>query len=74
MYVYNYVCMYVLLKALLPVHMKYIAQGESGVANRAWGEAECYICHETLTKSCTLSYKPSHSTLSVLFLLYLIKC
>ena len=42
---------HVLLKALLPVCMKYTAQGESRVANIARGEAECYICHETLTKS-----------------------
>ena len=40
----------VLLKALPPVCMKYAARGESRVANI--GEAECYICHETLTKSC----------------------
>ena len=44
--------LYVLLKALLPVCMKYTARGESRVANIARGEAECYICHETLTKSC----------------------
>ena len=30
------------------------------------GKAEWYICHETLTKSCILSYKPSGSALSVL--------
>ena len=34
--------------------------------NIARGEAECYICHETLTKSCILSYKQSGSVLSVL--------
>ena len=43
--------MYVLLKALPPVCMKYTAQDESRVANIARGEAECYICHETLIKS-----------------------
>ena len=34
--------------------MKYTARGESRVANivQVQGEAECYICHETLTKSC----------------------
>ena len=32
--------------------MEYTAQGESRVANIARGEAECYICHETLTKCC----------------------
>ena len=34
--------------------MKYIAQGESRVANAdiVQGKAECYICHEILTKSC----------------------
>ena len=58
--------LYVLLEALPPVCMKYTAQGESGVANIAEGEAECYICHEILTKSCILSYKQSGSTLSVL--------
>ena len=58
--------LYVLLKALLPVCMKYTARGESRVANLGRGEAECYICHETLTKSCILSYKRSGSALSVL--------
>ena len=43
---------YVLLKALPPVCMKYTARGESRVANIARGEASCYICNETLTKSC----------------------
>ena len=43
---------YVLLKALPPVCMKYTARDESRVANIARGEAECYICHETLIKSC----------------------
>ena len=57
---------YVLLKALPPVCMKYTARGESRVANIARGEAECYICHETLTKSYILSYKRSDSALSVL--------
>ena len=46
--------------------MKYTAQSESRVANIAWGEAECYICHETLTKNCILSYKQSGGALSVL--------
>jgi len=45
-------CIYVLLKALPPVCMKYTAQGESQVTNIARDEAKCYICHETLTKSC----------------------
>ena len=49
-----------------PVFMKYTAQGESRVANITGGEAECYICHETLTKSCILSHKWSGSALSVL--------
>ena len=30
------------------------------------GKVECYICHETLTNSCILSYKQSGSALSVL--------
>ena len=46
--------------------MKCTARGESQVANIAWGEAECYICHETLTKSCIPSYKQSGNALSVL--------
>ena len=37
---------------MLPVCMKYTARSESRVANIARGEAECYICHETLTKRC----------------------
>ena len=32
--------------------MKYTARGESQVANIVQGEAECYICNETLTNSC----------------------
>ena len=46
--------------------MKYTARGESRVANIARGEAECYICHETLIKSSILSYKRSGNALSVL--------
>ena len=46
--------------------MKYTAQDESRVANIAQGEAECYICHKTLIKSCILSYKQSGSVLSIL--------
>ena len=50
-------------KALPPVCMKYIAihatRDEIRVVNIASGKAECYICHETLTKSCMLSYKRS---------------
>ena len=57
--------MYALLKALPPVCMKYTARGESRVANIAQGKAKCYICHETLTKGCVLSYKQSGSALSV---------
>ena len=52
--------------ALSPVCMKYTVQGESRVANIAQGEAWCYICHETLIKSCILSYKRSGGALSVL--------
>ena len=36
------------------------------MANIARGKAKCYICYETLTKSCILSYKRSGSALSVL--------
>ena len=56
----------VLLKTLPLVCMKYTARDESRVANIARGEAECYICHETLIKSCILSYKRSGSASSVL--------
>ena len=35
------------------------------MANIARGEAECCIFHDTLTKSCILSYKRSSSALSV---------
>ena len=35
--------------------MKYTARDQSRVANIARGEAECYICHKTLIKSCILS-------------------
>ena len=49
---------YVLLKALPPVCMKYTARGESRVANIVRGEAKCYICHETLTmQELYISYK-----------------
>ena len=45
--------------------MEYTARGESRVANIARGEAECYICHETLTKCCIcISDKRSGSALS----------
>ena len=46
--------------------MKYTARDESRVANIARDKAECYICHETLIKSCILSYKQSGSALCVL--------
>ena len=49
--------LYILLKALLPVCMKSTDQGESLVANVPEHKAMCYICHETVTKSCILSYK-----------------
>ena len=64
---------YILLKALLPVCMKYIARDESQVANIARSEAECYICHKTFIKSCILSYKRSGSVLSVLLYFILTK-
>ena len=61
-----YSMLYVLLKALLPVCMKYTAPGESQVANTEEVKPECYICHKTLIKSCILSYKQSGCALSVL--------
>ena len=39
----NHYLLLVLLKALLPVCMKYTARDEGRVANIALGEAECYI-------------------------------
>ena len=69
---YTYTYIYVLLKALPPVCMKYTAGDESRVVNIARGEAECYICHKTLIKSCILSYKRSGSVLSVLLYFTLI--
>ena len=65
--------MYVLLKALPPVCMKYTAQDESRVANIAQSKAECYICHKILVKSCILLYKRSGSVLSVLLYFTLTK-
>ena len=38
--------LYVLLKALLPVCMKYTARGESRVANIAQGEAVLYLSRD----------------------------
>ena len=64
---------YVLLQALLLVCMKYTVQDESQLANIAQGEAECYICHETLIKSCILSYKRSGSVISILLYFILSK-
>ena len=58
----------VLFEGLRPVCMKNTAWGESHVINITWGKAKCCICHETLTKSCILSYKWSGSALS--FILY----
>ena len=43
-YVTNYL-IYVLLKALPPVCMKYTVRGESRVANIARGEAECRVLY-----------------------------
>ena len=48
---------YVLLKALPQVCMEYTAQSECRVANIARGEAECYICHKTLTECCIFHTK-----------------
>ena len=63
---------YYINSQLLYVLLKYTAQDESRVANIAQGEAECYICHKTLIKSCILSYKQSGSVLSVLLYFTLI--
>ena len=54
--------------------MKYTAEMRvHGVANIAQGEAECYICHKTLIKSCILSYKRSGNVLNVLLYFTLTK-
>ena len=50
--------------------MKYTARDESRVANIARGEAECYICHKTLIKSCILSYKQSGSVFKCFIVFY----
>ena len=63
---------YVLLKVLLPVCIKYTAQGEYQVTNIA--QADCYICPETLTKSCIL-HKKEIAVLQVFCcILHLKKC
>ena len=36
------------------------------MANIALRRSKCYICHETLTKSCIISYKTNGSVLSAL--------
>ena len=46
--------------------MKFTGGGENQVVNIAQGKANYYICYETLTKSCILSYKWSGNTLGVL--------
>ena len=46
--------------------MKYTAPGGSRVANIARDKAQCYTCHETLTKSSILSYKPNGNALRLL--------
>ena len=53
--------------------MKYTARDDSRVLNIAQGEAVHYICHETLIKSCILSYKQSASVLSILLYFTLTK-
>ena len=63
--------LYVLLKALPPVCMKYTAQDESRLANIA--EVKPSACHKTLIKSCILSYKRSGSVLCVLLYFTLTK-
>ena len=50
--------------------MEYTAQGECRVANIAWGEAEWYICHETLTKCYMFYTQQSGSALSNLLYFY----
>ena len=64
-----YSTVHILLTALLPICMKYTARGESRVANIVQGEAECYICHETHTKSCIFHTKEA----AVLYVFYCIQ-
>ena len=55
--------------------MIYTARGESQVENIAQGEAcECYICHETVTKSCICHTIGSGNVLSVLLYFAITKC
>ena len=64
--------MYYVLKALPPVCMKYTARSESRVVNITQGQADRYICHETLTKNCILSYKCSALSVLLHFTSYFI--
>ena len=47
----NFLNQSVLLQALLPVCMKFMASGESQVENIAQSKAKRHICHEILTKN-----------------------
>ena len=71
LYLYYELLVLLKLKALLPVCMKYTAQGESQVANIAKAKPECYICHETLTKRCIF-----HTNKAAMFycILHLLMC
>ena len=66
--------LYVLLKALPPVCMKYTAQDESRVANIAQGKAECYVyLSQDSHQELYILYKQSSSILSVLLYFTLTK-
>ena len=60
--VYIYRCIGTLFK----YYLKHCRQFVWNIQLEVRVKAECYICHETLTKSRILSYKQSGSALSVL--------
>ena len=60
----SFLMQYVILKALLPVCLKYTARDESRVTNIVPGKD---ICHKTLIKSYILSYKQSGSISVLLY-------
>ena len=61
-----YIIQYVLLKALLPVYIKYTTRGESRVANIAQVEPSAIFVTRPSPRELCVSYKRSGSALSVL--------
>ena len=71
--------LHVLLKALLPVCMKYTAQGESRVANIVEAKLSAILSPRTIFardphQELYISYKRSSSALSVLLYFTLLMC